>query len=217
MEEEIIKTEIYFQTPIYLANIPQWVKPINKISDRYIKKAINNNKKLIKEREKLYKKKINDFGLTHHSEPMFLDPEMKTFTDYVSGFSHKLLDHQGFDMSSYNLIWNELWVQEFSKKGGGYHNNHIHSNNHISGFYFLKCSEKTSYPIFHDPRPTKLMTQLKQKDESQATLSSEKINFKILPGTLIVFNSYLTHEFVMDAGIEPFRFIHFNLQAIPKI
>jgi hypothetical protein len=61
------------------------------------------------------------------------------------------------------------------------------------------------------------MTQLKQKDESQATLSSEKINFKILPGTLIIFNSYLTHEFVMDAGIEPFRFIHFNLQAIPKI
>jgi hypothetical protein len=61
------------------------------------------------------------------------------------------------------------------------------------------------------------MTQLKQKDESQATLSSEKINFKIYPGTLIVFNSYLTHEFVMDPGIEPFRFIHFNIQAIPKL
>jgi hypothetical protein len=106
MEEETIKTEVYFQTPIYLVDIPQWVKPLNKISDRYIKKAIKNNKKLIKEREKLYKKKINDFGLTHHSEPMFIDPEMKTFTDYVSGFSHKLLDHQGFDMSSYNLIWN---------------------------------------------------------------------------------------------------------------
>jgi uncharacterized protein (TIGR02466 family) len=148
---------------------------------------------------------------------MFKDPEMKTFTDYVSGFAYKLLDHQGFNMSYYNLIWNELWVQEFSKNGGGYHNNHIHSNNHISGFYFLKCSDKTSYPIFHDPRPNKLMTQLIQKDETQATLSSEKINFKISPGTLIVFNSYLTHEFIMDAGIEPFRFIHFNLQAIPKL
>ena len=217
MEEEIIKTEIYFQTPIYLVNIPQWIKPINKISDKYIKEAVKNNKKKIKDKTKKYKKSMKDFGIVNHSTPMFNDPEMKTFTDYVSGFSYKLLDHQGFDMSIYNLIWNELWVQEFPKNGGGYHNNHVHSNNHISGFYFLKCSDKTSYPIFHDPRPTKLMTQLRQKDESQATLSSEKINFKISPGTLIVFNSYLFHEFVMDEGIEPFRFIHFNIQAIPKL
>jgi hypothetical protein len=32
----------------------------------------------------------------------------------------------------------------------------------------------------------------------------------------IFFNSYLGHEFVVDHGIEPFRFIHFNIQAVPK-
>jgi hypothetical protein len=61
MEEEIIKTEYYFQTPIYLVDIPQWVKPINKISDKYIKKAMHNNKNLIKLREKTFKKKNKRF------------------------------------------------------------------------------------------------------------------------------------------------------------
>ena len=32
----------------------------------------------------------------------------------------------------------------------------------------------------------------------------------------IFFNSYLQHEFVVDHGIGPFRFIHFNIQAFPK-
>ena len=34
------------------------------------------------------------------------------------------------------------------------------------------------------------------------------------PGTLIFFPAYVAHEFAVDMGIEPFRFIHFNLQAI---
>ena len=46
-----------------------------------------------------------------------------------------------------------MWVQEFAKKGGGHHSAHIHWNQHVSGFYFLKCSDKTSYPIFHEPKP----------------------------------------------------------------
>ena len=33
----------------------------------------------------------------------------------------------------------------------------------MSGFYFLKCSNKTSKPFFHDPRPGKLMTDLTNK------------------------------------------------------
>ena len=114
------------------------------------------------------------------------------------------------------MIAKDLWVQEFSKEGGGNHNSHIHSNSHISGFYFLKCSEKTSFPIFHDSRNGKLMIQLPQKNESVITPSSEKVNFQVKPGTFIFFNSYLGHEFPVDYGIDPFRFIHFNIQAVPK-
>ena len=100
--------------------------------------------------------------------------------------------------------------------GGGHHNSHIHNNSHISGFYFLKCSDKTSFPLFHDPRPGKMMIQLPEKNESLITDASEKIHLKPKPGDFVFFNSYLGHEFEIDHGIEPFRFIHFNIQAVPK-
>ena len=31
-----------------------------------------------------------------------------------------------------------------------------------------------------------------------------------------MFPGYLEHEFTVDYGIEPFRFIHWNIQAVPK-
>jgi hypothetical protein len=51
---------------------------------------------------------------------------------------------------------------------------------------------------------------------ARCRLTTEKISLKPKPGTFIFFNSYLGHEFPVDHGIEPFRFIHFNIQAVPK-
>jgi hypothetical protein len=33
---------------------------------------------------------------------------------------------------------------------------------------------------------------------------------------LLFFPGYMEHEFAVDHGKEPFRFIHFNIQAVPK-
>ena len=107
-----------------------------------------------------------------------------------------------------------MWVQEFSKKGAAYHNAHIHYDNHISGFYFLKCSERTSHPILRDPRMAKMMSMLPLKNEQEVTMGSGSIHYKPRPGTLMLFPAYVEHEFTVDLGIDPFRFIHFNLQAV---
>ena len=44
----------------------------------------------------------------------------------------------------------------------------------------------------------------------------EQFHIKPKPGTLIIFPGYLEHEYAVDFGIEPFRFIHWNIQAVPK-
>ena len=46
--------------------------------------------------------------------------------------------------------------------------------------------------------------------------ATTQINYKVKPGRLIFFPSYLPHQYVVDMGYEPFRFIHWNCQAIPK-
>ena len=58
------------------------------------------------------------------------------------------------------------------------------------------------------------MIKLPFKDTTTTSMSQGNVNPK--PGQFIFFNSYLPHEFVVDPGIEPFRFIHFNLISLPE-
>ena len=82
--------------------------------------------------------------------------------------------------------------------------------------YFLKASESTSMPLFEDPRPGNLMNLLPEKDKTKVTYASSAINYKVKPGRMIFFPSYLPHQYIVDMGYSPFRFIHWNCQAIPK-
>jgi uncharacterized protein (TIGR02466 family) len=213
---ENLEFKSYFETPIYVGSIPELVEAMNKASDKFIIEAKDRNKKIIKERDKIMKKKLGDFGLSHHSISLEGVPQFEILQNYVTNRSKEILDHMGYDLTNYILKWTEFWVQEFSEKGGCHHEGHIHYDSHVSGFYFLKCSDKTSVPIFHDPRPAKIMAQLPLKNASEVSFGNPLINFKPVPGTLIMFPSFLEHEFSLDLGIEPFRFIHFNLQAVRK-
>ncbi len=196
----------FFTTPIYFEEKKEWVEKLNNVSDSYLLKAQEINKKTTDK----------DFGIVHHSEILTQDVNFDEFLNYININAYDILTNQGFNLLDYLLVTTDLWVQEFSKLGGGHHSPHTHWNGHISGFYFLKCSEKTSFPIFHDPRSGKIMNLLPEKDKSKITSASSSINFKLEPGSFIFFNSYLQHEFALDHGIEPFRFIHFNIRAFPK-
>ena len=198
----------YFKTPIWIEDKPEFVKSLNQASNKYIKEAKKRNKDHIK--------KHGDFGISHHSTPLTMDNKFLDFRNYIGQKSWEFLDWQGFDMQQYQTMFSELWVQEFSKNGGGHHSAHIHWNQHVSGFYFLKCSDKTSYPIFHEPRTGARATKLKMKPGNGVFHGTELVHFKPKPGTLIIFPGYLEHEYAVDFGVEPFRFIHWNIQAVPK-
>jgi len=198
----------YFKTPIWIEEKPEFVKSLNMASNQYIKDS--------KKREKDYIKKHGDFGRSYHSTPLTMDNKFLDFRNYIGQKSWEFLDWQGFDMQQYTTMFSELWVQEFAKKGGGHHSAHIHWNQHVSGFYFLKCSDKTSYPIFHEPRTGARSTKLKMKPSNGIFHGTELVHFKPKPGTLIIFPGYMEHEYAVDHGVEPFRFIHWNIQAVPK-
>ena len=196
----------YFWTSVWSEEKPEFVKSLNKASNKYINDA--------RKREKEYIKKFGDFGRSYHSTPLTNDNDFLDFRNYVGQKSWEYLDHQGYDMQQYTTMFSELWVQEFAKKGGGHHSAHIHWNQHVSGFYFLKCSEKTSYPIFHDPRPGAEMTKLFMKNPEQITMGTNQVHYKPKPGTMIIFPGYVPHQFAVDPGLEPFRFIHFNIKVV---
>jgi len=202
--------EEYFKTPIWVDYKPEWLKDVMKITDPLIKEAKKLNK------EKIKKNNGSDFGIVHHSGSFMREPKMKPYVDYIGQKSHEFLDWMGYDLSNHILIFTEFWVQEFPKDGGGHHNTHIHSNNHVSGFFYLKCSDTSSKPVFHDPRTGHVVSKLPEKDKSQITYASEAVHWKIQPGTLMFTPAYMAHEYVVQKG-DPFRFIHFNIQAIPNL
>ena len=210
-----LNLEEYFKCPIWWADEPKFVKKLNKASDKYIKISQKNLKKTIDDRNKKFGDK-GDMGHVFHSTSLIGDPKFKELQDYIGATAHNLLLEMGFDLSQYKIFTTEMWVQEFAKQGAGHHTLHTHWNGHISGFYFLKASEATSMPLFEDPRPGNIMNLLPEKDKSKITYATSQVHYKVQPGRLIFFPSYMPHQYTVDMGYEPFRFIHWNCQAIPK-
>jgi len=210
-----LNREDYFKCPIWFGDSPEFVSEIDKVSDKYIDEAKKNLQPDIDKRNKENKTK-GDLGSVYHSTTLIGDPKFKVLTDYIGATSHNLLMEMGFDMSGHQLFTTEMWVQEFAKDGGGHHTLHTHWNGHMSGFYFLKASDKTSMPLFEDPRAGNVMNLLPELDKSKITYASSAVHYKVQPGRIIFFPSYMPHQYIVDMGVEPFRFIHFNCQAIPK-
>jgi uncharacterized protein (TIGR02466 family) len=210
-----LNREEYFKCPIWFGDAPEFVSEIDKASDKYIDEARKNMQPSIDKRNKTNKTK-GDLSSVYHSTTLIGDPNFKVLTDYIGATSHNLLLEMGFDMSGHQLFTTEMWVQEFAKDGGGHHTLHTHWNGHISGFYFLKASDKTSLPVFEDPRPGNIMNLLPELDKTKITYASSAVHYKVKPGRMIFFPSYMPHQYIVDLGIEPFRFIHWNCQAIPK-
>ena len=210
-----LNREDYFKCPVWYADEPDFVEDLNKASDKYIEAAKKNLKKDIAKRNKKFGNK-GDMGNVFHSTALVGDPNFNQLTQYIGATAHNLLVEMGFDMTNYQLFTTEMWVQEFAKKGAGHHSLHTHWNGHMSGFYFLKASKKTSRPVFEDPRSGNMMNLLPQKDPSKITYASSQINYEVKPGRIIFFPSYMPHQYIVDMGYEPFRFIHWNCQAISK-
>ena len=210
-----LQLEEYFKCPIWWADQPKFVNKLNKASDPYIKISQKNLKKQINERNKKFGDK-GDMGNVFHSTTLIGDPKFNDLVKYIGATAHNLLGEMGFDLKDYQVFTTEMWVQEFAKKGGGHHTLHTHWNGHISGFYFLKASERTSMPVFEDPRAGNVMNLLPEKDKTKISHATSQIHFKVKPGRMIFFPSYMPHLYSVDMGYEPFRFIHWNCQAIPK-
>jgi len=211
-----LKTISLFDTFVYQAELPKYLdnKDFMSVCNEHTNKAIDDAKETIDNRHKKLNAHIKDHGMSYHSAAnLYKDKRLKEFELLIRNTGKNILEEQGFELTNYSLEYTEMWIQKFAFEGGGHQDTHVHWDNHISGFYFVECSDKTSKPIFHDPRQGRMMLNLPIKDHSKLCPAMERQIFSVKPGTLLLFNSWLPHQFSVDNGIDPFRFIHFNLQA----
>ena len=204
-------------TPLELRREDLFASPIYRGSDKSFLHLDKDCDKIIDDLKKTYKDKlakgeIDNLPNSYHSDNLWQHEKFKPFVEFVMQQMWNILYWQGYNLNNKRPMLQECWVQEFPEEGG-FHDVHIHSNNHMSGFYFLQCSKKTSKPHFHDPRPGKMMTDLPMKNKKEINYGTNQIHYPVKPGDFIFFNSYLPHAYSHHKGKEKFRFIHFNMQA----
>ena len=142
------------------------------------------------------------------------DPNFSFLVDHVANRSFEILRGQGYAVDGYEAFV-QMWAQNIEDGGG--HHIHVHKNSQISGFFVLQAEEGSTYPIFEDPRPAKLMVELDMANTSELTTGSSSVHFNnLLPGTLILFNSWLPHHFVSTGKNKPCKFIHFIIDLKGK-
>lgn len=148
------------------------------------------------------------------SESMF-DSRLEGLLSLIARESFQMLSDQGYNMENTQTSVTEFWGQEFLKHGQ--HMEHIHSRGaQITGFYFVDVPQDGSLPIVFDPRPGKRQINLAQTNQEEVTYASEQVLFGVVPGDLILFNSWLPHGFTRNESDSPFRFIHFNVIVEPQ-
>ena len=86
---------------IWHENKKEFVNSLNKVSNKYIKKA----KSTLEAKEHI--KKYGDFGRSYHSSSLLQDNDFLDLRNYVGDKSFELLDNCGFDMSLYKLLFTD--------------------------------------------------------------------------------------------------------------
>jgi hypothetical protein len=126
--KDTLRTDVYFSTPVYVIEKPEWLPNAIKATDKFIDQAYKREAPKLKEREKFLGKKdfkkVKDHGMSYHSTPLNGDPGLKEMEAYIGATSLNLMNEWGYDMAQYTMFFTEFWVQEFAKAGGGHHDTH---------------------------------------------------------------------------------------------
>ena len=194
-----LMTEFHFPTPIYVIEKPEFLSSVSTVSEESLSK-------------RRQERPLDEVYPLYMSDNLFGDPRVEGFANFVGETAWNILNNQGYFMDNIEVFFTEMWTQEHHKHS--LMEQHVHGGGaQIVGFYFLEVPDNTPPAIFYDPRTTKVMVDLLERDPSQATIASRMINFRPKPGLMIFTNSWLAHSFGRNPSDQPFKFVHFNINA----
>jgi uncharacterized protein (TIGR02466 family) len=114
------------------------------------------------------------------------DREFSELTDWINDRIYAYCDETGVDSS--NLKNSGSWFNIYQK--GDYQEKHVHPNSVISSIYILTAPENSAKIYFSTPLNE--MFYIKYKQQHQQLV--QQISCESVPGTLLIFPSYLPHS-----------------------
>ena len=147
------------------------------------KKIVNDMKKYISD---LWANREYDNNWQTKSADLHKQKEFKSFASLVLTTTKKIIDTLDYDVE--DIMITDMWANVL--KDSEQHPMHTHSNNFLSGTYYLQSDQKASI-VFHDPRPAADVLVPRKK---QTTLNnSSLLSYASKQNRAVIFPSWLPH------------------------
>ena len=112
--------------------------------------------------------------------------EFKEFAELVISTSKEILDKLKYDVE--DIVITDMWATVL--KSAEHHPAHTHSNNFLSGVYYLHSDQGASI-MFHDPRPAADVIVPRKKEITVANASL--LSYASKQNRAMIFPSWLPH------------------------
>lgn len=179
----------YFPSMVYRDERPEWVDF------------------LLKKTKKYFDEQNQEFHLTQ-TQDMSNDFELDFFRNYILSSTYDILESQGYNVNRYDFFVSGMWGQEIKNYGGT--DVHLHKNSQLCGWIFLETPIGGSYPIYHDTRLNKDMVELDWNQSEDILFATSKIHFNnVIPGTILLSNSWMKHQLSPNLINKSTKVIHF--------
>jgi hypothetical protein len=195
----------FFPTTIYKISKLDFYDELKKVSED----VMSETKKYMEENDIVG----NEF--CDMSGNLLGDERIRDFANYVISTAENILEHQGYDLSAYEVGLSSVWLQEHHKYSDMAE--HVHGREphgefvQLVGFYFLDVVNDGSVMVLHDPRPGKVITDLPLKNPTEIKNGNDKVFIKPENGDLIFTNNYLPHSFTRNLSDKSVKFLHINI------
>jgi uncharacterized protein (TIGR02466 family) len=134
--------------------------------------------------------------------PIFGDL-VKALDKHVADFAKEL----EFDLGQGKLTLDSLWINILPP--GGVHTSHIHPHSVLSGTYYVTIPAGASAIKFEDPRLGFMMAAPPRKKKARAD-NRQFAYIQPVPGTVLLWESWLRHEVPMNEAESERISISFN-------
>jgi|TARA_R100000030_G_scaffold91291_2_gene76310 uncharacterized protein (TIGR02466 family) len=164
---------------------------------------IENMKKYI---SNLWAERDYDDNWQTKSADLHTKPEFKRFASLVKQYSKQICRTLDYDVE--DIVITDMWANVL--KTTEHHNVHTHSNNFLSGTYYLQ-SDQASSIVFHDPRPQADVIVPKKKKTTP--LNSSLLSYASKTNRAIIFPSWLPHWVQQNKSANKRISIAWNIQV----
>jgi uncharacterized protein (TIGR02466 family) len=168
--------ELYFPTPIYIADIKH--PTLNQELERDILAWSNKDKGITR---------TNIQGW-HSDTNMNELPEYAKLVDMLYSAQRTIYDQEYYESEPF---LGNMWAN--INPPGGSNRAHIHPNSLWSGVYYVKAPQNSGQLKIEDPRSVALMSRPRQKDVPKPDRLLREHHYEPKTGRLIMFPSWLNH------------------------